>query len=93
MIETMQATTMTGAARPAPKVLVVDDTPVNVKLLGDLLGIKGYAVTTAQNGEEALAKSRASYASCNASTQRWSTPRSETRSASSACSTWTSAGS
>jgi class 3 adenylate cyclase len=56
MIETMQATTMTGAARPAPKVLVVDDTPVNVKLLGDLLGIKGYAVTTAQNGEEALAK-------------------------------------
>ncbi|HJU22166.1 MAG TPA: response regulator [Casimicrobiaceae bacterium] len=40
----------------APKVLVVDDTPLNVKLLGDLLGAKGYAVTTAQNGEEALAK-------------------------------------
>jgi len=38
------------------KVLVVDDTPLNVKLLGDLLAVKGYAVTTAQSGEEALAK-------------------------------------
>ena len=39
-----------------PKVLVVDDTPHNVKLLADLLGVKGYAVATAINGEEALAK-------------------------------------
>jgi adenylate cyclase len=38
------------------KVLVVDDTPHNVKLLADLLGVKGYAVTTATSGEEALAK-------------------------------------
>jgi adenylate cyclase len=38
------------------KVLVVDDTPHNVKLLADLLGVKGYAVATAANGEEALAK-------------------------------------
>jgi CheY-like chemotaxis protein len=37
------------------KVLVVDDTPNNVKLLADLLGVKGYAVATAVNGEEALA--------------------------------------
>lgn len=37
------------------KVLVVDDTPHNVKLLADLLGVKGYAVATAANGEEALA--------------------------------------
>ena len=36
------------------KVLVVDDTPLNIKLLGDLLAVKGYAVTTAANGEEAL---------------------------------------
>ncbi len=36
--------------------LVVDDTPHNVKLLADLLGVKGYAVATAVNGEEALAK-------------------------------------
>jgi class 3 adenylate cyclase/CheY-like chemotaxis protein len=39
-----------------PKLLIVDDTPLNLKLLGDLLAVKGYAVTTAANGEEALAK-------------------------------------
>jgi adenylate cyclase len=38
------------------KVMVVDDTPHNVKLLADLLGVKGYAVATATSGEEALAK-------------------------------------
>ncbi len=38
------------------KVLVVDDTPNNVKLLADVLGVKGFAVTTAASGEEALAK-------------------------------------
>jgi adenylate cyclase len=38
------------------KILVVDDTPHNVKLLADILGMKGYAVATATNGEEALAK-------------------------------------
>jgi class 3 adenylate cyclase len=38
------------------KILVVDDTPVNVKLLGDLLGAKGYAVVTASSGKEALEK-------------------------------------
>jgi class 3 adenylate cyclase len=38
------------------KVLVVDDTPHNVKLLADLLTVKGYAVATAVNGEEALVK-------------------------------------
>jgi len=38
------------------KVLVVDDTPHNVKLLADLLTVKGYAVATAANGEEALAR-------------------------------------
>jgi len=38
------------------KILVVDDTPANVKLLADLLGVKGYAVATAPNGEEALVK-------------------------------------
>ena len=35
---------------------MVDDTPHNVKLLADLLAVKGYAVATAVNGEEALAK-------------------------------------
>ncbi|HEV8310853.1 MAG TPA: response regulator, partial [Methylomirabilota bacterium] len=36
------------------KVLVVDDTPQNVKLLADLLTAKGYAVVTAASGPEAL---------------------------------------
>src|SRR3990170_818916 len=39
-----------------PKILVVDDTPRNVKLLADLLGVKGYAVVTAASGAEALQK-------------------------------------
>jgi CheY-like chemotaxis protein len=38
------------------KILVVDDTPVNVKLLADLLGVKGYTVVTATSGKEALEK-------------------------------------
>jgi len=40
----------------APKILVVDDTPLNVKLLVDLLAVKGYAVASAANGEEALTR-------------------------------------
>jgi len=39
----------------AQRILVVDDTPMNVKLLGDLLRSRGYEVATAVNGEEALA--------------------------------------
>jgi class 3 adenylate cyclase/CheY-like chemotaxis protein len=38
------------------RVLVVDDTPVNLKLLADLLTAKGYTVTTATSGAEALAR-------------------------------------
>ncbi|HEX6530872.1 MAG TPA: response regulator [Burkholderiales bacterium] len=38
------------------RILVVDDTPQNVKLLADLLTLKGYQVSSAANGEEALAK-------------------------------------
>ena len=40
----------------AAKILVVDDTPANIKLLGDLLASRGYAVCTASNGEEGLAR-------------------------------------
>src|SRR5688572_31101277 len=36
------------------RILVADDTPVNVKLLADLLAVKGYTVSTAANGMEAL---------------------------------------
>ena len=39
-----------------PRILVVDDTPSNVKLLADILQAKGYAVLTAANGAEALAR-------------------------------------
>ncbi|HEX4883910.1 MAG TPA: response regulator [Casimicrobiaceae bacterium] len=38
------------------KVLVVDDTPQNVKLLADILAAKGYVALTAASGEEGLAK-------------------------------------
>ena len=38
------------------RLLVVDDTPLNVKLLADLLAASGYAVDTAASGEEGLAK-------------------------------------
>jgi len=38
----------------AQRILVVDDTPQNVKLFADLLTAKGYEVTTAANGEQAL---------------------------------------
>jgi adenylate cyclase len=38
------------------KILVVDDTPANVKLLSDLLTYKGYEVVTATSGAEALEK-------------------------------------
>ena len=38
------------------KILVVDDTPKNVKLLADLLTVKGYRVVTAASGREALAR-------------------------------------
>jgi adenylate cyclase len=38
------------------KILVVDDTPLNLKLIGDILTARGYSVTTAASGEEALAK-------------------------------------
>lgn len=40
----------------APKILVVDDEPTNIKLLADLLTAKGYIVATALSGPEALEK-------------------------------------
>ncbi|HMO47027.1 MAG TPA: response regulator [Rubrivivax sp.] len=38
------------------RILVVDDTPANVKLLVDLLRAKGYEAVAAASGEEALAR-------------------------------------
>ena len=43
-------------ATQAHKILVVDDTPANVKLLVDVLTAKGFDVTAAVSGEEALDK-------------------------------------
>ncbi|HKP66700.1 MAG TPA: response regulator, partial [Casimicrobiaceae bacterium] len=45
---------MSSIATASGKVLVVDDTPTNVKLLADVLRVRGYTVTTATNGEDAL---------------------------------------
>jgi class 3 adenylate cyclase len=39
-----------------PRVLVVDDTPANVKLLADILTFKGFQVETAASGREGLDK-------------------------------------
>ena len=41
------------------KVLVVDDTPNNVKLLADILAAKGYATLEAGNAEDGIALARA----------------------------------
>ncbi len=38
------------------KILVVDDTPTNLKMLADILGAKGYQVATAGSGKEAIDK-------------------------------------
>jgi len=40
----------------SPRILVVDDVALNVKLLADLLGAKGYDAITASSGAEALAR-------------------------------------
>jgi adenylate cyclase len=38
------------------KILVVDDTPANVKMLADILAFKGYAVVTAAGGREGIGR-------------------------------------
>ena len=37
------------------RILIIDDTPLNVKLLADILSAKGYLILTASSGEEGLA--------------------------------------
>ena len=46
---------MNAASHAGPKVLVVDDVALNVKLLADLLAVKGYRICSATSGAEALA--------------------------------------
>ena len=38
----------------APLLLVVDDEPVNLRILDSFLRVEGYRIRTAQNGEEAI---------------------------------------
>jgi twitching motility two-component system response regulator PilH len=42
--------------KPARKILIVDDSPTERFFLADLLSKRGYAVVTAESGEEALNK-------------------------------------
>jgi len=44
-----------AAAKSSERILVVDDTAANVKLLDDLLAFQGYEIETASSGDEALA--------------------------------------
>ena len=43
----------------AQKILVVDDQPMNVKLLASILEVKGYEVATSESGADALLKMKA----------------------------------
>jgi DNA-binding response OmpR family regulator len=45
--------------RTPPRILIVDDQPMNVDILQTRLGVHGYELLTAYDGEEALAKARA----------------------------------
>jgi CheY-like chemotaxis protein len=42
--------------KPAATILVVDDNPINLKLVADLLAFEGYRVLKAVDGEEAAHK-------------------------------------
>ena len=44
---------------PIKKILVVDDSATERHVLGELLARNGYAVITAESGEEAIAKAKA----------------------------------
>lgn len=43
---------------PIKKILVVDDSPTERFVLGDMLAKNGYVVVTAESGEEAIIKSK-----------------------------------
>ena len=47
---------MSDASQSAARILVVDDTPANIKLLVDVLTVAGYAASAATNGADALAR-------------------------------------
>jgi CheY-like chemotaxis protein len=47
--------TQTHITKPAATILVVDDNPINLKLVSDLLAFEGYRVLKAEDGEQAAA--------------------------------------
>jgi twitching motility two-component system response regulator PilH len=47
-----------GFAMPIKKILIVDDSATDRQFLLEVLGKRGYNCVTAQNGEEAIAKSK-----------------------------------
>jgi len=47
--------TQAHITKPAPTILVVDDNPINLKLVSDLLAFEGYRVLKAEDGEQAAA--------------------------------------
>ncbi len=53
-VATALAGTPAGAPAPQAHILVVDDVAKNVKLLADVLTVKGFRISTAASGEEAL---------------------------------------
>jgi CheY-like chemotaxis protein len=47
--------TQAHITKPAATILVVDDNPINLKLVSDLLAFEGYRVLKAEDGEQAAA--------------------------------------
>jgi CheY-like chemotaxis protein len=47
--------TQAHVTKPAATILVVDDNPINLKLVSDLLAFEGYRVLKAEDGEQAAA--------------------------------------
>ncbi|MGE3926649.1 MAG: response regulator transcription factor [Lautropia sp.] len=57
MVKTKPQPSAAGTA-PMRKILIVDDSPTERYFLADLLSKRGYAVVTAESGDEALSKVR-----------------------------------
>ncbi|HVK93805.1 MAG TPA: response regulator [Noviherbaspirillum sp.] len=49
---------MTQPIAPHPTILIVDDTPANIGVLGDYLEEQGFRVVVAQDGEEGIQRAR-----------------------------------
>jgi two-component system, cell cycle response regulator DivK len=55
---TSRSMTDSAAIRPAKRILIVEDHPLNVRLLADLLEAHGFATMTAGDGLEAITLAR-----------------------------------